>query len=77
MTALTLRLPEDKHTRLKALARRRGASLNRLIDEMTTLRLLAESDVETRFAARAARGQGEVRRGLSLLAKAAGRTASS
>lgn len=33
MTALTLRLPDDKHARLKTMARRRGTSVNRLIEE--------------------------------------------
>jgi len=57
MTALTVRLPNDKHARLKTLARRRGTSVNRLIEEMATL-TLAEFDAETRFLARAARGRG-------------------
>ena len=39
MTALTVRLPDEKLRRLKALARSRGTPLNRLIDEMTTLML--------------------------------------
>lgn len=67
MTALTLRLPEDKHRRLKALARQRGVSINRLLDEAATL-LLAEFDAETRFQLRAERGQGRgVERGLALI----------
>jgi predicted DNA-binding protein len=69
MTALTIRLPDDKHQRLKELSRRRGTSINRLIDEMTTL-MLAEFDAETRFALRSARGQGQEARGLDLLEKA-------
>ena len=36
MSALTVRLPDDKHLRLKALARDRGTSVNRLIEDMTT-----------------------------------------
>jgi predicted transcriptional regulator len=72
MSALTLRLPDDKHDRLKTLARQRGTSLNRLMEEMATL-ILAEFDAETRFALRAARGEGKAQRGLSLLAKAEGR----
>lgn len=71
MTALTLRLPDDKHRRLKELARRRGQSVNALLDEVTTL-LLAEFDAETRFLLRAARGEGKAGRGLALLAKARG-----
>ena len=70
MTALTVRLPDEKHRRLKALAKSRGTPLNRLIDEMTTL-MLAEFDAETRFNVRAARGAGKVARGLELLDKAA------
>ena len=70
MSALTLRLPDDKHARLKALARQRGTSVNRLMEEMATV-ILAEFDAETRFMARAARGRGKTARGLSLLQKAA------
>ncbi len=72
MSALTVRLPDDKHLRLKALARERGTTVNRLIDEMTTV-LLAEFDAEARFLTRAARGAGRVAEGLSLLDKAAGK----
>lgn len=70
MTALTVRLPDEKHQRLKALAKSRGTPLNRLIDEMATL-MLAEFDAETRFRLRAQRGSGKVDRGLALLGKAA------
>ncbi len=70
MTALTVRLPDEKHKRLKALAKSRGTPINRMIDEMTTL-MLAEFDAETRFQLRAARGAGKVQRGLKLLHKAA------
>ena len=70
MTALTVRLPDDKHRRLKALAKSRGTPLNRLIDEMTTL-MLAEFDAETRFQVRAARGADKTEIGLVLLEKAA------
>lgn len=75
MTALTVRLPDDKHARLKTMARRRGTSVNRLIEEMATL-TLAEFDAETRFLARAARGRGKTSRGLALLAKASRRPSS-
>jgi predicted transcriptional regulator len=71
MAALTVRLPDDKHLRLKALAKSRGTPLNRLIDEMTTL-MLAEFDAETRFQLRAKGGTGKTARGLALLRKAAG-----
>jgi len=69
MSALTIRLPDDKYKRLKDLSRRRHTSVNRLIDEMTTI-MLAEFDAETRFQLRAERGQGKEVRGLELLAKA-------
>ncbi len=71
MAALTLRIPDDKHQRLRALAQTRGTTINRMLDEMTTL-MLAEFDAETRFQLRAARGAGKVARGLELLDKAAG-----
>jgi predicted transcriptional regulator len=70
MSALTLRLPDDKHERLRALAQSRGTSVNRLLDEVTTL-LLAEFDAETRFRLRAQKGAGKIDRGLELLDKAA------
>jgi predicted DNA-binding protein len=70
MAALTLRIPNDKHQRLRALAQNRGTTINRMLDEMTTL-MLAEFDAETRFQLRAARGAGKVSRGLELLDKAA------
>jgi predicted transcriptional regulator len=70
MAALTVRLPDEKHRRLKALAKSRHTPLNRLIDEMATL-MLAEFDAETRFRLRAERGAGKVERGLELLKKAA------
>ncbi len=70
MTAMTVRLSDDKHRRLRALAESRGTSLNRLIDDMATI-MLAEFDAETRFKIRALRGAGQDQRGLELLAKAA------
>lgn len=70
MSALTVRLPDDKHDRLRALAQSRGTTLNRLIDEMTTM-MLVEHDAEVRFRLRAASGAGKATRGLALLRKAA------
>ena len=70
MSALSVRLPDDKHDRLRNMARTRGTTLNRLIDEMATL-MLAEFDAETRFRLRAKRGHGDAARGLALLRKAA------
>ncbi|MCG8358039.1 MAG: ribbon-helix-helix protein, CopG family [Kiloniellales bacterium] len=66
MATLTIRLPKDQHERLKALAARRGTSLNKLFEEFST-RALAEADVEARFLVRAARGDAQA--GLALLDK--------
>ena len=70
MSALTVRLADEKHERLKALARERGTTVNRLIDEMATI-LLTSHDAEVRFRLRAARGAGREAEGLALLEKAA------
>ena len=70
MSALTVRLSDDKHARLRALAQSRGTTLNALIDEMTTV-MLVENDAEVRFRLRAARGAAKTARGLALLKKAA------
>jgi hypothetical protein len=51
MSTLTIRIPEDKHTRLRALAEKRGISLNKLADELFTV-ALAQHDTEARFRAR-------------------------
>ena len=74
MTALKVRLPEDRYERLKKLSKRRGISMNRLIDEMVTL-VLAEFDAQARFALRTRRGQDRAHRGLKLLQKARGPSA--
>ena len=70
MTVLTVRLPDEKHRRLKALAKSHGTPLSRLIDEMTTL-MPAELDIETRFQIRAARSVEQTEIGLALLEKVA------
>ena len=66
MATLTIRLPDDKHNRLKALAQRKKISINKLIEEIST-QTLAEFDSETRFRALAASGNSK--RGLELLDK--------
>ena len=71
MRALTIRLPDEKHQRLRLLARSRGTTINRLMDEMARL-MLAEFDVETRFWVRAQAGTGQAVRGLELLGKVIG-----
>lgn len=55
MSTLTIRLPEDKAQRLKALAQTRGLSINKLMEELST-QAIAAFDVESRFRALAARG---------------------
>jgi len=64
MATLTIRLPDDQHARLKDLAKHRSMSVNKLIEELSTL-ALAEFDNEVRFRAFAA--QGDAARGLELL----------
>lgn len=61
MSTLTIRLPDDWHERLKALASARGTSLNKLFEELAA-RALAEFDAEARF--RPDRGSERRRRGV-------------
>jgi len=64
MATLTIRLSDEKHERLRRLAERHQISMNKLIDELSTI-ALAEFDAETRFRARAA--MGSPKEGLKLL----------
>ena len=66
MATLTIRLPDDKHERLKALATHRKISLNKLVEELST-QALAEFDSEIRF--RALASAGNRKKGLKLLDK--------
>ena len=66
MATLTIRISDDKHERLKALAQSRGISVNKLMEELSTI-ALTEFDAHTRFQAMAARGNPE--QGLKLLDK--------
>jgi NRPS condensation-like uncharacterized protein len=59
MSTLTIRLPDDKHERLKALAKSNAISINKLA--------LANYDARVRFETRAARGN--PKRALALLDK--------
>ena len=63
---MTIRLPDDKHERLKTLAKSKSISVNRLIDELATI-ALANDDARVRFETRAARGS--PKRALALLDK--------
>lgn len=66
MGTLTVRLPDDKHERLKALAARRKTSINKLMEELST-QALAEFDTEVRF--RALASSGSKKKGLKVLDK--------
>lgn len=59
MSVMTIRLPDAQHERLRNLARARGVSVNKVIEELTT-RALTEFDLETRFQMRAARGDTDI-----------------
>ena len=71
MSALTFRLSEQKHQRLKEMAQQQNVSVNKLLDETVSV-LLAEHDAYTRFLARVALGKNQIERGLDLLNKAIG-----
>jgi predicted transcriptional regulator len=66
MTTLTIRIPDDTAARLRQLAKHRGISLNKLMEEFSTTSL-AEFDTETRFRLRAVKAS--PKRGLALLGK--------
>jgi predicted DNA-binding ribbon-helix-helix protein len=55
MSALTIRLPDDKHDWLKALAESRQISVNKLVDELATVDL-ANFDARSRYEVRARKG---------------------
>jgi hypothetical protein len=55
MSTLTIRIPQDKHSRLRSLAEERGVSVNKLADELFTI-MLTQHDTEARFRALASRG---------------------
>jgi hypothetical protein len=66
MGTLTIRLPNDKHLRLRRLARHRAMSVNKLMEELATIGI-AEFDAETRFRTLAARCSSK--KGLTILDK--------
>lgn len=66
MSVLTIRLPETIHERLRILAKSRGISVNKLMEELSTV-ALAQHDAEIRFRALAAHGSASD--GLKLLDK--------
>jgi hypothetical protein len=58
MGSLHLRIPDEKHQRLRELAKSKNTSVNKLLEELTTM-ALTEYDLETRFRLRASRGSTE------------------
>ena len=66
MSAITYRLPDSKYERLKQLAKSQNISVNRLLDELSTM-ALANYDAKTNFELRAS--QGDKKRGLEILEK--------
>ena len=66
MATLTIRIADDKHGCLKALAKHRHVGINKVIEELST-QALAEFDSEIRFRALAA--SGDVKKGVKLLDK--------
>lgn len=67
MSTLTIRISDDKHERLKSMAKAQGLSVNRLVDELASM-ALSEFDAKTRFQIRANRGNPAY--GIELLNKA-------
>ena len=55
MGSLHSRIPDENHQRLRELAKSRNISVNKLLEELTTM-ALTEYDLETRFKLRASRG---------------------
>lgn len=66
MSTLTIRLPDDKHARLRQLAKHREISVNKLIEELATISIV-EFDAESRFRALASKGS--PKEGLTILEK--------
>lgn len=64
MSTLTIRLPDDTAQRLKSLAKSRGLSMNKLVEELSA-QALAAWDTENHFRAMAATG--DVNRALAIL----------
>lgn len=66
MSAITFRLPNAKYERLKQLAKSQNISVNKLLDELSTV-ALASYDAKTSFEIRAKKG--DKSRGLDILDK--------
>ncbi len=55
MSTMTIRLPRDRHDQLRQLAKYRGISVNKLVEEFSTSGL-AQFDAEMRFRSLAVKG---------------------
>jgi hypothetical protein len=66
MSTMTIRIPNDRHERLRQLAKYRGISVNKLVEEFSTIGL-AQFDAELRFRSLASRGS--PKRALAILDK--------
>jgi hypothetical protein len=66
MATMTIRIPDNKHARLKKLADDRGISLNKLFEEWSTM-AISEYDAESRFRLLASKG--DPKRALRILDK--------
>lgn len=64
MSVVTLRIPDEKHARLKQLAISRSTSINRLMDELATIALV-QHDLSVQFDSLAKAGNPAT--GLALL----------
>lgn len=66
MSSITFRLPDSKYERLKQLAKSQNISINRLLDELSTM-ALASYDAKTSFEFRSKKGN--AKKGLEILDK--------
>jgi len=66
MTNLTIKLPDDKYTRLEQMAKYRNTTMSLLLEEIY-IKALVEFDAYTHFLSRAT--QGKVEKGLAILDK--------
>ena len=66
MSAIKFRLPNTKYEKLKQLAKSQNISVNKLLDELSTV-ALASYDAKTSFEIRAKKG--DKSRGLDILDK--------
>lgn len=55
MSTMTIRLPEERHARLRRLARQRGTSVTKLVTDFSNAGL-SQGEAEMRFRALAKKG---------------------